>query len=398
MAIRPSLLLSRLIRSLGLFALVSATACGDDTTAPVDTSPRLDVSLIASGFASPVQVVAPAGDRRVFVVERAGTVKIVKDGVVSPLPFLDLTGVVSTFGSERGMLSLVFHPQFATNRQFFVNYAETDGSIRIARFTASAANPDVADVGSRKNIRRIPHTGVQHYGGMMQFMPDGTLLISVGDAGSGNTSGGDSQQPGTLRGKLIRIDVNGGDPFAIPTSNPFVGETNFRPEIYALGLRNPWRFWIDAPTQQIFLTDVGEASYEELNVVPLTTLPGANFGWSFIEGPLCLPTSGAAACNLDRLFEPTVTYQHGPGCNSITGGVVYRGTQFAEHSGRYFYADFCQGWLKSLRANGGMTMEPIEWKTSIPVQRLTSFGVDGFGEVYAVSYAGELFKLGRGSR
>jgi glucose/arabinose dehydrogenase len=233
---------------------------------------------------------------------------------------------------------------------------------------------------------------------MMQFMPDGTLLISVGDAGSGNTTGGDSQQPGTLRGKLIRIDVDGGDPFAIPSNNPFVNESAFRPEIYALGLRNPWRFWIDAPTQQIFLTDVGEASFEELNVVPLATLPGANFGWSFLEGPLCLPTSGAAACNLDRLFEPTVTYQHGPGCNSITGGVVYRGTQLAEHVGRYFYADFCQGWLKSLRANGGMTMEPIEWRTSIPVQRLTSFGTDGLGEVYAVSYAGELFKIGRGSR
>lgn len=383
-----------------LSLLVAATACSDAPTAPTaptDTTPRLDVALIATGFEAPVQIAAPSGDARLFVVERAGRIKIVKDGVVAPRPFLDLSALVSNFGSERGMLGLVFHPQFATNRQFYVNYVEADGRIRIARYTASASDPDVADESSRKNIRGIPHTGFQHYGGMMQFMPDGTLLISVGDAGSGNAVGGDSQQRGTLRGKLIRIDVDGGDPFGIPVNNPFVAISGFRPEIYALGLRNPWRFWIDAPTQQIFLTDVGEASFEELNIVPLPTLAGANFGWSFIEGPLCLPTSGAQ-CNLDRLIEPEITYQHGPGCNSITGGVVYRGTTHAEHLGRYFYADFCQGWLRSLRANGGLSMEPIEWETSIPVQRLTSFGVDGRGEVYAVSYAGELFKLGAGSR
>jgi glucose/arabinose dehydrogenase len=386
--------------SCALVPLLVFAACGDVSTDP--SPPRtstLSIELVADGFIRPLFVGAPPRDPRLFVVERAGRILTLRDGVVAERPFLDLTAEVSTLGNERGMLGLAFHPRFATNRRFFVSYVDLEGAIRLVQFTASASDPSVADPASRVNIRRIPHTGILHYGGMIQFLSDGTLLMSVGDAGSANAQGGDSQRPSTLRGKLIRLDVDpvgGGAPFAIPADNPFITDESFRPEVFSLGLRNPWRFWYDAPTRQLFVADVGEGSYEELNVLTVDEAAGANFGWSFLEGPACLPTS--ATCSVDRLVMPDVAYQHGPGCNSITGGVVYRGLQHPEHSGRYFYSDFCQGWLRSLRAMNGTVSEEIEWSPTTPVARLTSFGVDGRGEVYAVSLLGQLYRIGGGSR
>jgi glucose/arabinose dehydrogenase len=386
---------SRVVHRLA--TLIVLAACGDAATGPrVADVPILTIEPVATGFTRPVFVGAPVGDSRLFVVERAGLVRIVKDGVIQPRPFLDLQSVVSTVGGERGMLSIAFHPRFAFNRYVYVNYVATDGNITIVRYTASAADPDIADPASATPVRRIPHAGVQHYGGMMQFLTDGTLLISVGDAGTGDVNGGDSQRPGTLRGKLVRIDVDRGERFAIPADNPFVGVPDYRPEVFALGLRNPWRFWFDAPSGQLFIADVGEASYEELNIVSLTDAAGSNFGWSFREGPLCLPTS--VRCDVPRLQEPDVSYAHGPGCNSITGGVVYRGGLHTEHLGRYFYADFCKGWVRSLRGTDGTFAEPIEWTLTTPLQQVTSFGVDGRGEMHVVTYQGDLMRIGGGSR
>jgi glucose/arabinose dehydrogenase len=293
---------------------------------------------------------APTRDPRLFVGERAGRVWIIRDGARLPDPFLDLSAVTRTQGNEDGLLSVAFHPDYQTNRFVFVSFVELDGAIRLARFTASASDPNRVDPASRLNIR----------------------------------------------GKLVRLDVNTAAPFVVPSDNPFVGIAPFRPEVFALGLRNPWRFWVDEPTRQLFIADVGEGSFEELNVITLLAASGANFGWSFLEGPLCLPAS--PSCDLPGRVDPDVSYPHGPGCNSITGGVVYRGRAHPEHVGRYFYSDFCQGWLRSLRAANGEVSEQLEWTLSRPMPRITSFGLDGAGELYAVSYRGEVFRIGGGSR
>jgi len=379
--------------ALSLFVL---TSCADLPSAPPLTPASLTVEVVADGFDRPLYVGAPTRDPRLFVGERAGRVWIIRDGARLPDPFLDLSAVTRTQGNEDGLLSVAFHPDYQTNRFVFVSFVELDGAIRLARFTASASDPNRVDPASRLNIRRIPHTGFLHYGGMIQFLPDRTLLMSIGDAGSGNSSGGDSQLPSTLRGKLVRLDVNTAAPFVVPSDNPFVGIAPFRPEVFALGLRNPWRFWVDEPTRQLFIADVGEGSFEELNVITLLAASGANFGWSFLEGPLCLPAS--PSCDLPGRVDPDVSYPHGPGCNSITGGVVYRGRAHPEHVGRYFYSDFCQGWLRSLRAANGEVSEQLEWTLSRPMPRITSFGLDGAGELYAVSYRGEVFRIGGGSR
>ncbi len=379
--------------SLLLFAVAN---CADAPSAPSPARSSLTVDLIAEGFDRPLFVGAPARDPRLFIGERTGRVWIMRNGERLPQPFLDLSAVVSTQGSEDGLLGLAFHPDYQVNRFVYVSFVESDGAIRLARFSASTGDPNVVDPASRQNIRRIPHNGFLHYGGMIQFLPDHTLLMSVGDAGSASIDGGDSQLPSTLRGKLLRLDVSTAAPFAAPLDNPFIGDPNFRPEVFSLGLRNPWRFWVDAPSMQLFLADVGEGSYEELNIVPLHTAGGANFGWSLLEGPLCLPTS--ARCDPERRVDPDVYYQHGPGCNSITGGVVYRGRAHPEHTGRYFYSDFCQGWIRSLRAANGQVSEQLEWTLSTPMPRVTSFGIDGHGELYAVSYLGQLFRIGAGSR
>jgi glucose/arabinose dehydrogenase len=396
-----ALLATRWVRRawMPILSVLAIAACSSDVTAPTDSVPQLEVTLVTDGLQSPVWVGSPARDPRLFVAERGGRIRVVRDGRLLDRAFLDLSAEVSTAGSERGLLGVAFHPRFATNRQVFVTFVQSDGSIKLARFTASGADPDVVDPGSRVNIRRIPHPGFVHYGGMIQFLPDGTLLWSVGDAGSGNDGGGDSQLPTTLRGKLVRITVDdppSGRNFGVPTDNPFLADAGFRPEIFALGLRNPWRFWVDGPSGQLFVSDVGEGSYEELNVLPLASAAGSNFGWSLWEGPLCLPTS--RDCDVERLVTPDVAYPHGPGCNAITGGVVYRGSAHPEHAGRYFYADFCQGWVRSLRAALGEVSEELEWALSRPMNNVTSFGVDGAGEVLAVTFGGELLRLGRGSR
>ncbi len=381
-----------------VLALFSVANCADAPTepAPVDRTSTLSIDLVAEGFDRPLFVGAPTRDPRLFVGERTGRIWILRDGTRLPQPFLDLSAVVRTQGNEDGLLGVAFHPDYQVNRHVYVSFVEGDGAIRLARFTASSTDPNLVDPASRLNIRRIPHTGFLHYGGMIQFLPDRTLLMSVGDAGSGNSSGGDSQLPSTLRGKLIRLDVSTSAPFVVPADNPFVGNSAYRPEVFALGLRNPWRFWVDAPSMQLFIADVGEGSYEELNVVPLGSAGGANFGWSLLEGPLCLPTS--STCELTQRIDPDVAYAHGPGCNSITGGLVYRGRAHPEHVGRYFYSDFCQGWLRSLRAANGEVFEELEWTLTRPMPRITSFGIDGQGEMHAVSYLGQVFRLGAGTR
>lgn len=379
------------IRNLLLIAVPLLAACNDW---PVQETPAfrvLTVDVVANGLNNPVHVASPPGDTRLFVVERAGVVRIVENGTVRQQPFLDASSEVSTFGSERGMLSIVFHPQYAANRRFFVSYTGNDGNIHLAEYRASTTDPNVASAATRTSVLSIPTTGVQHYGGMLAFTPEGYLLMSVGEGGTYSNPGGESQNTSTLLGKLVRLDVDGGSPYTIPPDNPYAGVEHARPEIWALGLRNPWRFSIDPLSQQLYLTDVGDVLYEEVNVVP-SNAPGLNYGWNFFEGSRC--QFGLDFCSSDEFHAPQIEYPHQPPCSSVTGGIVYRGAAVPEHQGRYFYSDYCLGWIRSFRYFAGTITEQLDWATSTPAERIVSFGEDGTGELYAVSLTGRIFRIG----
>lgn len=372
-------------------ALLAAGSCNDWPQQATAGFRTLTVQVVADGLDHPVYVAAPAGDPRLFIVQRNGIIRVLSGGRLLTQPFLDRSADVSMFGNERGMLSLAFHPQFAVNGRLFVTYTGRDGAIHLDEHRVSSTSPDVADAASRKPILEVPAPGVQHYGGMLQFTPEGALMVSVGEGGTFNEPGGESQNPGSLLGKLLRIDVDAGSPYAVPANNPYVAQPNARPEIWAMGLRNPWRFSIDATTRQLYVADVGDNTFEEVNIVPLDSA-GLNYGWNYFEGPNCRFT--ADLCTAGNYHLPELDYTHQPPCSSVTGGFVYRGTEHPEHKGRYFYADYCLGWIRSVRFEGGRILEEIDWATSIPTNHIASFGEDGARALYAVSLDGRVYKIG----
>ena len=375
-------------RAVAIVALIAG--CGDWPAQVTPSFRVLGMTVVADNLDNPLFVTAPVGDPRLFIVEREGRIRVVENGQLLATPFLDLTTDVSTFGNERGMLGLAFHPDFAANRRFFVTFTGNDGGIHLEEFTAQAAAPNLADLSARKVLLNIPTPGVQHYGGMMQFAPDGELLVSIGEGGYFSEPGGEAQNPGSLLGKLLRLNVDAGDPYSVPADNPYIDVEGWRPEIWAMGLRNPWRFSVDAATRTLYLADVGDNLWEELNIIPLDA-PAVNYGWNYFEGPNCQFT--LELCASGEFHAPELDYPHQPPCASITGGLVYRGTATPEHTGRYFYADYCLGWIRSLRYVAGSISEEIDWAPSIPAENIASFGEDGFGELYAVSLNGRVYRI-----
>jgi glucose/arabinose dehydrogenase len=395
--------LRALALAAGVHALTALTACRDSVVAGPDPGPperpggpplvaaRLRLERVAGGLQLPLHLAAPLGDRRLFVVERRGTIRVVEDGALRPEPFLDLTGVVSTAGPERGMLGLAFHPRFAETGRVYVAYTAADGAVTVARFEVRADDPYRADPASAATVIAVAHPDFQHNGGMLAFGPDGRLYVSVGDGGSTGDPDRVAQSPASLLGKLLRLDVDGAEPYAIPTDNPFVGRAGARGELWALGLRNPWRFAFDPPSGLLYVADVGEGNWEEINAVPASA-PGVDYGWSTLEGAHCFHE---ATCDSSGTTLPILEYEHTPPCTSVTGGVVYRGTRVPAHAGRYFFADYCLGWLRSIKYGGdgrGIT-EYLSWQTGVS-GRVQSFGVDGFGEVYLLFAEGDVYRLG----
>ena len=376
-------------------ALAAVGACGDWPAQSTSGFRKLRLDLVADGLDNPVLVAAPAGDRRLFVLERAGTVRVIDNGTLIAEPFLDITSEVSTFGAERGALGLAFHPQFGTNGRFFMSYTANDGTIRVDEFRTPAPARNTAEQNPYRRLFSIVTPGVQHFGGMLQFTPEGLLMVSFGEGGLYAEPGGAAQDPTNLLGKLVRVDVDRGEPYGIPEDNPFVTRPDWRPEVWAVGLRNPWRFAIDRVTRSLFVADVGDNRYEEINVVPLDTA-GLNYGWSIREGPQCLYS--ADLCASADFHEPELSYTHLPPCTSVTGGMVYRGTQHPEHQGRYFYSDYCLGWIRSFRFVAGQLTETIDWAATQPANRIASFGEDGFGELFAVSLRGRIYRIGPETR
>lgn len=346
---------------------------------------RLRFETVATGLTSPVYVTSPPNDPRLFIVEQNGRVRVISNGTLLSQPFLDLTSRVR-FGGEQGLLSIAFHPQYATNGFFFVNFTDSRGDTRVERFKVSS-NPNVADPASSTLILTVAQPFANHNGGLVMFGPDGFLYIGMGDGGSGGDPQGNGQNRNTLLGKLLRIDVNGALPYTIPSSNPFINQSGTRPEIWALGLRNPWRFAFDGQENRLYIADVGQSAREEINIVGATQA-GLNYGWVIMEGSACY---NASSCNQSGLTLPQVEYTHADGC-SITGGFVYRGSKLPELAGHYFYTDYCGGWLRSLRFENGAVTAMRQW--DVPkLQSPTSFGEDASRELYVTVAGGTVFRL-----
>jgi glucose/arabinose dehydrogenase len=357
---------------------------------PVSGIPELRVRRIASGFASPLDLqVAPGDVGRLYVVEQGGRIEIVRNGAVQPEPFLDISDRTRG-GGERGLLGLAFHPEFASNNRFFVNYTRPNGATIIAEFRATSA--DRADPATERQLLVVPQPFSNHNGGALTFGNDGFLYIALGDGGSGGDPLGNGQFLGTLLGKILRIDVDSDAPYAVPADNPFVATPGAEPEIWAYGLRNPFRMSFDRATGDLYIGDVGQARREEIDVGLASRGGGENYGWNVTEGTLCFnPGSG---CRTVGITLPVLEYGHGEGC-SVTGGVVYAGCRMPDLVGTYFYGDFCTALVRSFRLVDGEATDRRDWTADLGgnISRITGFGTDAEGEVYIVDFDGEIYRL-----
>ncbi len=374
---------------------VRATAGGVTGSTVVVVTPAANpgsvaLQQIATGLEFPLYLTAPPDDDRLFIVEKGGTVRIVQNGVLLETPFLDLKGQVSN-GAEQGLLGLAFPSDYATSGRFVVHYTDVNWDTRVSTFRISA-DPNRADPGSESVLLTQEQPSAFHNGGQILFGPDGFLYIGLGDGGSreGNDRGR-AQSLDDLLGSILRIDPRSGVPYSVPPDNPFVGRAGARPEIWSYGLRNPWRFSFDRSTGDLYIADVGERRWEEINVSGAAAAAGrgANYGWSRMEGTDCVNSAG---CDQSGLTGPLVQYDHDDGC-SITGGYVYRGSQIPSLQGHYLYSDFCEGWVRSFRVEGGTALDQREWPALRPGRRVTSFGEDSDGELYVLTQEGGVFKI-----
>jgi glucose/arabinose dehydrogenase len=366
-------------------ALVLAAA----VAAPESAAAAPDARLARVGtFRSPVFVTAPPGDeRRLLVVERSGRIRVVRDGRPLRRPFLDIRrSVLSSY--EQGLLSLAFAPDYATSGRFYVYFSNRSGDIRLREYGRSAASEDQADPGSGRTVLAIPHRRyANHYGGQLQFGPDGLLYVSTGDGGGSGNPLGTAQRRSSLLGKILRIDPRrrGSRPYSVPGSNPFHGG-GARREVYAYGLRNPWRFSFDRETGAIAIGDVGQDHVEEIDFAPRGGAGGANFGWNRFEGRRRFRGGGAPGHR-----PPVLEKSHAAGWCSIIGGYVVRDPQLPALAGRYVYGDFCRSELRSVELRpagaGG------DRGSGVRVPGLSSFGEDALGRVYAASLEGPVYRL-----
>lgn len=374
------------MRYLILVPVLAAAACGDGSTEPGGRVEALKTVEIADGLTNPLHLTAPPGDNRLFVVEQAGRIRIIEDGVLLTEPFLDLAGSVNFVG-EGGLLGLAFDPQYATTGRFWVHYTDVadGGAVVVERYEVSE-DPDIADPASATEVLRVDKPTFSHNGGQLEFGPDGMLYISIGDGGEYEDPQGHAQNPGTLLGSILRIDARAADPYAVPQDNPF-SQGGGRPEVWAYGLRNPWRFSIDAVDELMYVTDVGQHEWEEINAVPAGAAP-VNFGWNVMEGSHCF---NADTCDTDELTAPILEYSHSEGC-SVIGGYVYRGERLTGLQGNYFFGDYCQGWVHSLRMVNGAATDHHDWRLGF-IGHILGFGRDAAGELYVLTTTGSVYRI-----
>jgi glucose/arabinose dehydrogenase len=366
-----------------------ALLAGPLAAAPAPAWTRADgIRLVVAGdgFEQPVFVCSAPADTRLFVVEQPGRIRWIENGRPSREPFLDLTDRVRA-GGERGLLGLAFHPAYERNGFLYVNYTDREGDTQVVRFTV---RPDrrTADPATAKRILTVEQPFSNHNGGMIAFGPDRMLWVGMGDGGSGGDPLGHGQNPRTLLGKMLRLDVDGGDPYAIPRDNPFAGRPGQgAPEVWATGLRNPWRFSFDFTANRLVIGDVGQNRWEEMDVVDASRA-GLNYGWNLREGAHGhgLPRPRPAG-----LVEPAVEYGRDDGC-SVTGGHAYRGRALPALAGAIFFSDYCRGWLRSFRWDGARASERREWSVGT-MGSVTSFGEGHDGELHVVTHEGRIWRL-----
>ena len=355
--------------------------------------PSISLQSFGPNFNNPVDI-QNVGDSRLFIVEKRGVIQILNsDGSANATPFLDINDRVINTGSERGLLGLAFHPNYNSNGYFYVNYINNSGNTVVSRFSKSAGDDNLADINSETILMTVSQPFSNHNGGDLAFGTDGYLYIALGDGGSGGDPGNRSQSLDTLLGKLLRIDVDSGSPYGIPADNPYLndGDANTLPEIWAYGLRNPWRFSIDPTAGDIWIADVGQNEYEEINRVPVS-VGGLNYGWRCYEGNNAYNTAGCPPMN--TMIFPVAEYSHSSNglfkC-SITGGYKYNGSMYSNFNGLYFFADYCSdeiGYLEDVNGTWEMTLTgPFTsngWST---------FGEDMNGELYIAGTAGQVYKI-----
>jgi glucose/arabinose dehydrogenase len=380
------------LKKLSLFAVgilavaLVSVAYGQDS--PPDGSQYQLVEVLTDVRRPIFLTHAGDGSGRLFIAGQDGDIWVVNEEGVGQT-FLNVTSLISRDASERGLLGLAFHPDYEQNGQFFINYTDTFGNTVIARYTVSADDPNVADPDSAQEILFIDQPYANHNGGGIAFGPDGYLYIGMGDGGSAGDPQGNGQDGQALLGKMLRIDVNGqneDNAYAIPADNPYINNSALAPEVWALGLRNPWRFSFDRETGDLYIADVGQNIYEEVNFQPADSTGGENYGWNIMEAT----HSYSGVLIPDGLVLPFAEYSHSEGC-SITGGYVYRGATMPDLQGIYFFSDYCFGTIwASFRDSTG------DWNTNVFMDAhvtVSSFGEDEAGELYVLDHTGTVYQL-----
>lgn len=367
---------------------------------------QVTTRVIATGLNRPLWAGAPAGDERIFIAQKPGAIRILVNGELLPTPFLGLSGQISN-GDEQGLLGVAFHPDYRRNGHVYVCFTDPAGDSVVARYTVSS-DPNVLDPATKTVLLTQNQPFENHNGGDLRFGPDGYLYVFLGDGGSANDPGCRAQKLSNLLGKVLRIDVDSAEPYAIPPDNPFVGQVGARPEIFHYGVRNPWRNSFDRLTGDLYIGDVGQDLREEIDFAPAGSA-GLNFGWKVMEGIRCNQTRNCAAdvpaCDEAPLIAPITELLHAGGSFSITGGFVYRGSACPSEYGKYFYADYVDGRIRSLRHDPltGLVTEhsdrtqELDPGSGLRIRNIASFGEDGFGELLILDLAGggagEVFKM-----
>jgi glucose/arabinose dehydrogenase len=379
--------------------LTIAAGCGGDDNGRGATQPAttavtgagVELTPIGGGgFDEPVYVTQPPGNTTdLYVVDRTGKVEIVRNGKKLPTPFLDISPKVSA-DVEQGFLSIAFAPDYQSSGLFYAYYTGLDGNQNVVEFKRSADNPDVADQGSEREVLKMADFAPNHNGGLLLFGTDGHLYIGTGDGGGAGDPHRNAQNLGSLLGKILRIDPgrSGNQPYTVPADNPFAGRAGARPEIYSYGLRNPWRFSFDSATNALYIGDVGQDKWEEVDAVPSGKGAGANFGWSAFEGDAPFNSDQSAA----GAIKPVLVYSHDEGC-SINGGYVVHDPALPSLAGRYLYSDFCSGDIRSFKLEGKKAVG--DSTTGLHTQSPTSFGTDNAGHIYVTSLNGPVFQIVR---
>lgn len=367
-------------------APTTTTTTSTTTTVPLDPLQGLALEELATGLSRPTFVAAIPGSDRLVVLEAVGRVRVIdpQEGLLAD-PFLNIRNKVGSISIEQGLLGLAFHPDYETNGRFFVYYTDRAGDSVLAEYPVTD-NPLKADETAERVVTAIAQPDERHNAGMLQFGPDGYLYVSTGDGGAGGASV-HGQDPGTLLSAILRIDIET-EPYAIPPDNPFVQDEAGAPEVWAYGLRNPWRFAIDAESNTLYIGDVGQEAREEIDVVDLVPV-GYNFGWPSVEGTRCFLERG---CDPASYVLPVLEYSHDDGL-SVTGGYVYRGSSIPELAGHYFYADWVREWIRSFRFQDGMILDEKDWTSDLRPGQINSFGLDASGELLIATWAGTVHRI-----